>query len=167
VSIPSNSVLRRILEDVVSGPVPSGFEAVECGIAAAEEIEVWRSRAIHTPPFATSLHFWAHALRALLSERDRPDAFGPLAGHCLCDAVPGARIADAFTGLAARISPSFSIERNADYRAGYRMIDQDEFVSWVAERDDEFVAVFWMRPAWIAQAQPLPIEPLEAIEYVD
>jgi hypothetical protein len=114
------------------------------------------------------MHFWAHALRAFLAARGRADAFGPLAGHCLCDAVPAHEIATAFGELARRIAPSFEILRNADYRAGYRMIEQPELVSFVAERESErgaeFVAVFWLRPTWLTNAKPHPLEPLEFID---
>jgi hypothetical protein len=163
-SIPSNSVLRRILEEVLAGPVSPGLAPAERGDAPGQSIEVWRSFEVHRPPFSTSLHFWAHALRALLAERGRSDAFGALASHCLCEAVPSAEVARAIVRLGHRLGPSFRIERNEGYRAGYRMIEQDELVSWVAELEDEFVALFWMRPSWLATAQPLPIEPIEFVE---
>jgi len=163
-SVPSNSILRRILDEVTAGAMPSGCAQAEIGEAPGQRLEVWRATDVHRPPFATSLHFWAHALRAFLGAHHRPDAFLPLASHCLCEAVPKDEIARAFDRLARRVGPRFDVARNTGYRAGYRMIEQDEFASWVAERDGEFVALFWLRPGWLALARALPVEPIEFIE---
>jgi hypothetical protein len=175
-SIPGNSVLRRILEEVLSQRAPADLRVAERGETPEAQLELWRTTAAHRPPFATSLHFWAHTLRRFLGERGRDDLFAPFAGHCLCEAVRPGVLPSTLSELGCRITPAVTIERNDAYRIGYRMIDQPELASWVAERggtgeregngdgDAEFVALFFVRPAWLAKARPLPLEPIEFVE---
>jgi len=162
-SIPSNSVLRRILEDVVARPALPGLVPAERAETPDVLFEVWRTAEVHRPPFATSLHFWAHALKGFLAASGRSDLFGPFAGHCLCEAIAPADVAEGLGRLAPAGTAARQNAPTAGYRAGYRMIDQEDLVSWVAERPGEFVAVFRVRCAWLAEAEPIPVEPIEYV----
>ncbi len=157
-SISGNSVLRRILDEVRGESSHLDLETVERRDTAGAVLEIRRTHHVHRPPFSTSLHFWAHSLRAFLDGRGRPDVFAALANHCLCEATEASRIGPALEALGRRVSPAHSIAPPTSCHAGYRMIDQEGLVSWVAESDDEFWALFWARPRWLEQAQPLVLE---------
>lgn len=159
VSVATNSVLRRILEEVMDGESPADLGTPERTLRADQLLELRRTRTVNRPPFATSLHFWAHALRAFLAERGRVDAFEALAASCLCDATDEPALAPALAALGARVDAQLSPD---SYRMGYRMIDQDVLVSWVAESEDEFLAVFWTHPGWLSEARPIEQPPGES-----
>lgn len=154
-SIATNSVLRRILDEVRNGPVPRDLGEVESAREPGQILEVRRTRALHRPPFATSLHFWAHSLRAFLWERERPDVFDALAVNCLCDAVDARGVGPALAELARRMNPAPALGWATALEAGYRMIDQEGMTSWVVETTDEFASVFWVRTHWLGTAQPV------------
>jgi len=157
-SLSTNSALRRILDEAREVSLPAGAMQVARAESSGQMLEVRRSSFAYEPPFATSLHFWAHALRALLQEHGRGDAFDALAVNCLCKSVPGAEVAPAFDALSRRLEPAFEIPSNTSYRSGYLMIEQEVLVSWVAERSEEFVALFWVRPSWLSSAKTVPRE---------
>ena len=140
-------------------PEPAELGPAKRVLRADQLLEVRRTRAVNRPPFATSLHFWAHALRAFLVERGRMDAFQPLAVNCLCEATEESAIHTALEALGERVDASL-VADDEGFEIGYRMIDQDVLVSWVAEREDEFLAVFWARPDWLSEAQPIEHPPV-------
>lgn len=156
-SIANNSLLRRILVEVRDAEIPAGLGPAECNEGAGQLLELRRTPHVHAPPFVTSLHFWAHALRAFLEDRGRADLFEALAVNCLCEAIAGERLEAALAGLAGRLSPTVELGDGGAFVCGYRMIEQEQLVSWVAERSQEFVALFWARPQWIATARPLDL----------
>ena len=173
-SIANYSVVGRILAEVQRSPHPAELVRVERTREPLRVFELQRTRRIREAPFATSFHFWAHALRAFLAGEGRPDLFEAMATHALCQVVEGVAVGPALAALSARgASPGLPEsgprpgrepvrEREgasrAEYRVGYRMIDQDVMCSWVAEGDQEFVAVFWTRPDWLASAEPFDPE---------
>jgi hypothetical protein len=157
-SIANNSLLRRILVEVRDGEAPEGMLPAERDEREGRLLELRRTRQIHAPPFATSLHFWAHALRAFLERLGRPELFEALAAHCLCEAAPGDRVAASYQELSAGFSPAGAPEAEPRFLRGFRMIDEDVLVSWVAECDDQFVALFLARLDWVESAEPLDLE---------
>lgn len=156
-SIANNSLLRRILVEVRDAQAPAGLPPAERREDAGQLLELRRTQQVHAPPFATPLHFWAHALRAFLADRGRPELFEALAASSLCEAIPGERVEAMFRTLAERLSPPVSLQDGKPFVGGYRMVDERVLVSWVAERRQELVALFWARPDWIARAQPLDL----------
>lgn len=157
-SIANNSLLRRILVEVRDAPAPGGVSEPERSQAQGWLLELRRTTRVHEPPFATSLHFWAHALRAFLEDHRRPELFEALAANCLCEAIPAEQARATLREICERVSPGPRIETGDGLLGVYRMIDQELLASWVSERSDEFVALFWTRPDWLATAQLLPPE---------
>ena len=156
-SIATNSVLGRILDDVRAAPAPAALGELQRVVEADALLEIRVCADVHRPPFPTSFHFWAHALRALLAAHERADAFRALAGNGLCEAVSGARVGEALERVAGRMAAPVALPRR-DYLRGYRMIEQDVLESWVAEGADAFVALFWVRPRWLAEARHVALE---------
>jgi hypothetical protein len=154
-SIATNSVLRRILDEVRRGPSPIDPGALEACGDHEQCLEARRTSDVHQPPFATSLHFWAHALRAFLAARGRPELFDALANHCLCEAADPLRIASALDALGRRVHPPLATAPAGVIRAGYRMLDHEWLESWLAESDGEFVAVFWVHAPRLLAAKPI------------
>ena len=118
-------------------------------------LELHRTQHLHAAPFATSLHFWGHALRAFLEAHGRSELFEALAANCLCEAVAGAEVGAALAVAAPHAEAPLRLGGGDLWRAGYRMIDQGVMVSWVAESDREFVASFRADRSWLETAQPL------------
>jgi hypothetical protein len=159
-SIASYSVVGRILAQVQQGAPLARLSSVERLAAPDQVFELRRTRHVHEPPFATSFHFWAYALRAFLEGQARPDLFEAMATHGLCERVGGETAVEAFADLVGRMSTRDVGLDVEGLQAGYRMIDQDVVVSWVAESKGEQWAVFWARPAWLARA--VPVDPDES-----
>jgi hypothetical protein len=159
VSIANYSVIGRILTEVQQGSLPSGLVRIDQGREHEQVVSLHRSACRNEAPFATALHFWAHALRAFLEAEGRPDLFEAMATHALCKRVEVPELARGLAGAAARVAGAPVLPAEAGLRLGYRMIDQEVMESWVAEHDDELLAVFWVRSGWLAGALPFDPEP--------
>ncbi len=157
-SIANYSVVSRILAEVQqSSPQPElvGVDRVD---EPQQTFELRRTRRVHLAPFATPFHFWAHALQALLANEGRSDLFEAMATHALCQVVEAEEVGPALAALAGRMTSRPALAPDGGFRRGYRMIDQDVMCSWVAEAQDEWFAAFWMRPDWLARAEPFDPE---------
>ncbi len=161
-SIAKHSVVGRILSEVAAGEVPHALFEVERSCETTQLLELRRSTRLHRPPFATPLHFWAHALRALLEDRGRPDLFDAIATDGLCRAVAGEELSAGLRELAARVAEPPELDLRVPFETGYCMLEQEEMASFVAERPGESLAVFWLRPDWLAEAEPWEPEDEEA-----
>ena len=150
-SIASQSVMGRILAEVQSRPGPPELGARERNRSEGQLFELRRSEVSHEPPFATPLHFWAHALHDLLVAEGRSDLFEALAAHGLCRVEEPEAIARGFRALAGRVG---SDAEPLEVTSGYRMLDRDVVASWLAESDAGFSACFWLRADWLASAAP-------------
>jgi hypothetical protein len=158
VSIASYSVVGRILAEVENVAPVAPLERLTSlsQVADVDQVfELRRTRHLHEPPFATSFHFWAHALHAFLARHARLDLFEALATHGLCERVDAASACSAVEALARRMSTRIDLSPESASRLGYRMIDQDVMASWVVESAGEQTAVFWARPSWMASAVPV------------
>ena len=152
-SIANYSVVGRILAEVRSAPASAALGARERRDLPDQLFELRRTAVVYERPFATPFHFWAHALHDLLESRQRLDLFEAVATHALCRVEEAGEARSALGVLAARVGlavPGVA----ADLRQSYRMIDQEVMCSWVTEGPSEFVAFFWLRPEWLAEAEP-------------
>lgn len=153
-SIANYSVVGRILGEVMETSPPLELTPSPQAETADEIFQILRTGCVHEAPFATPFHFWAHALRALLEKRGRGDLFEPIATQALCRAEDGSAAQHALTALAERMGCEAAIP----LASGYRMVDQDVMVSWVGEAAEEFVAFFWVKIAWLRDAEPFEDE---------
>lgn len=159
-TIATNSVLRRILDEARHEPVPDETMPSHRFRAADRILEVRETEHGGEAPFATSLHFWAHALRAFLDGQGRADAFDALAVNCLCKTLPGDAVSPAIAPLLEGFDAAGPAREvcAGPFDQGHLMIEQDVLISWVTERARRFVALFWVEPGWLQHARPIPRE---------
>lgn len=153
-SIANHSVVGRILAQVRQAARPRELGRPERFAAAAQALELRCSACLHRPPFSSALHFWAHALLDFLEQRGRPDLFDAMATHGLCRRLEGEALEQALAGLADARWPGAADRLRGPFRTGWSMIEQEVMRSWLGERDDEWLAVFWVQPAWLELARP-------------
>lgn len=158
-SIAQKSLLRLIVEEVANASQPAAVAVHEHFAGADESLEVATTRHVHAAPFATSMHFWAHALRGFLERSDRPELFVALATNCRCEAAGALQPVNEWSPLAERFGAKPLTEyAGGPLERGFAMIAEASLVSWVAETANGYVAWFWARSEWLAVARPVVIE---------
>lgn len=160
-SIANHSVVSRILAQVLQEPTPRELGAPERFEGVDQRLELRRTRCLHRSPFATPFHFWGHGLLGFLGELGRPELFEAMATHGLCRGVEGEAVGHALRALVGRLDGAPAASPDGGFRSGYCMIEQEEMVSWLGAREAEWVAAFWVRPSWLACAQPFDPRALE------
>lgn len=147
-SIATVSVLRRILDDVrwraapAPPPVIARIQSPE--LRAGVRLWMFETGDVGVTPYASALHFWAHALAAYLEAGGADAYFDAVAGGGLCDAV-GDGLAERALARVWGDDPDWG----GPFYETYRMIDQPVFQSYVGESRTCYRAFFWEDREWV------------------
>jgi len=134
-SIHPNRVLARIIEQVEQSDWPPLAPKIHSLANGREWIRVYEAPDLER--YATSFHFWVHALRDELAARGRGEDLMGVAGHALCRNLT-------VSEWSAEIGEhGFAADTVRDDVEIYRMQADECRRSSVARNGDSLIAYFW------------------------